>query len=557
MSQSFKSKQKMSTTIDTIEVDNEPKGENGNLNHQKFKESDAGDGTKREDHVLHGTKLWLCASSLLMCLFLVSLDQMITMAVLTTISEHFNEFNKFTWITAAFMMPLGCLSQFWARLSISFGRKWVMLIGVALFEIGSLVAGIASSMNMFIGGRAIQGAGGSCIQSLTMIIVTEITTIDNRAQLLACVSIVFIVASVLGPLIGGVFGTNVSWRWCFYINLCFGAVIVPLFYLSYKPTPPNGTFKSKMKTIDLLDNFLLIAGFVLVLIAISFGQTDSKWGTAKTISCFVIGGIIIIIFCYYNFTCCKYPVIPKNIMFNKRIFSAFMTYSFSYSVLMVMAQFLCMYAETVLGHNPLHTGFFIIPCAIATCGASVLNAFLIKKTRYIKPFCVFGAIILPISPGLCQLLKVKEHLGLIIGLEILLGVGDGFNFQGPILSANIHAPKDAGSTILTTAFLNFGRSTMTAFFSEIGSAIYSACLKSSIKEIAPYIHETIIPLQTILLEPQLLQKLDAHDKQLILEKVTDALKNVFWFCTALACVSLVSAILLPSARVPPSEEVEK
>lgn len=547
MSQSFKSKQKMSTTIDTIEVDNEAKGENSNFNHQKFKESDAGDGTKREDHVLHGTKLWLCASSLLMCLFLVSLDQMITMAVLTTISEHFNEFNKFTWITAAFMMPLGCLSQFWARLSISFGRKWVMLIGVALFEIGSLVAGIASSMNMFIGGRAIQGAGGSCIQSLTMIIVTEITTIDNRAQLLACVSIVFIVASVLGPLIGGVFGTNVSWRWCFYINLCFGAVIVPLFYLNYKPTPPKGTFKSKMKTIDILDNFLLIAGFVLVLIAISFGQTDSKWGTSKTISCFVIGGVIIIIFCYYNFTYCKYPVIPKNIMFNKRIFSAFMTYSFSYSVLMVMAQFLCMYAETVLGHNPLHTGFFIIPCAIATCGASVLNAFLIKKTRYIKPFCIFGAIILPISPGLCQLLKVKEHLGLIIGLEILLGVGDGFNFQGPILSANIHAPKDAGSTILTTALLNFGRSTMTAFFSEIGSAIYSACLKSSIKEIAPYIHETIIPLQTILLEPQLLQKLDAHDKQLILEKVTDALKNVFWFCTALACVSLVSAILLPSA----------
>ena len=302
---------------------------------------------------------------------------------------------------------------------------------------------------------------------------------------------------------------------------------------------------------------MLIAGFVLILIAISFGQTDNEWGTAKTISCFVIGGVIIVIFCCYNFTYCKYPVIPKNIMFNSHIFSAFMTYSFSYSVLMVMAQFLCMYAETVLGHNALHTGFFIIPCALATCGTSIVNAFLIKKTRYIKPFCLLGAALLPVSPGLCQLLKVKEHLGLVIGLEIILGVGDGLNFQGPVLSANIHAPKEAGSTILTTAFLNFGRSTMTAFFSEIGSAVYEACLRSSIKKIAPYIHESSTPLETILLDPQLLQNLDEHDKQLILEKVTDALKNVFWFCTALACVALVSSLFLSSKRVPPSEEVEK
>lgn len=252
MSQGNTINQKMSTsTLETFEIDREVKCELANVDHPKFKESDAGDGTKREDHILHGTKLWLCVVSLLMCLFLVSLDQMITMAVLTTISEHFHEFDKFTWITAAFMMPLGCLSQFWARLSISFGRKWVMLIGIILFEVGSLVAGIATSMNMFIGGRAIQGTGGSCIQSLTMIIVTEISTIDNRSQLLACVSIVFVVASVLGPLIGGVFGTNVSWRWCFYINLCFGAVIVPLFFLSYKPNPPKGTFRSKLKTIDI------------------------------------------------------------------------------------------------------------------------------------------------------------------------------------------------------------------------------------------------------------------------------------------------------------------
>lgn len=81
-----------------------------------FRESDAGDGTIREDHILTGSKFYFCVIALILCLFLVALDQMITTAVLTNISDHFHEFNKMTWITAAFLMPMGCFAQVWGRL---------------------------------------------------------------------------------------------------------------------------------------------------------------------------------------------------------------------------------------------------------------------------------------------------------------------------------------------------------------------------------------------------------------------------------------------------------
>lgn len=528
---------------------------NGYNSQSQFRESDAGDGTVREDHILTGSKFYFCVISLVLCMFLVALDQMITAAVLTNISNHFHEFNKMTWITAAFLMPMGCFAQVWGRLSINFGRKWTMVSGIILFEIGSLISGISTSMNMFIGGRAIQGVGGSCVQGLTMIIATEITTIDKKPILFGVLSLTFVVASVLGPIIGGIFGTYVTWRWCFYINLCCGGIIFPFFIFSYKTKPPKGTFIDHIKTIDFLDSILMIVSLVLILIAISFGQTDS-WNSAKVICCFSIGGVTLAGFLLYNFKFSKYPVIPKDIIMKPTIIISFIGFTMNYSCLLVVMQFLSIYFENIAGHNSFHTGLSLIPAAVACSGAGLASGIFIQKVRHIKEICVIAVIIQPVSVGLMQLFKIKENIGYTIGFQALLGIATGLNFQGPLLSALLNAPKTPGSSILTTALFNFGRSTGAALFSEIAGAIYTETLRSNIKKIAPLIQEKTQNIDSIILNTSLLSKLGKHDSDLIKEQMLKAIKNVFWLSLAIALSSLVVTVAMSNKKIPKKNEVD-
>ena len=523
---------------------------------EKFKESDAGDGTKRKDHILTGTKFYLCVLSLILCLFLIALDQMITAAVLTVISNYFNEFDKLTWITSAYMIPMGCCAQVWGRLSINFGRKWTLVTGIIFFEIGSLISGVANSMNMLICGRAIQGIGGSCIQTVVTIISTEITTIDKRPIIIAVMGLTFVFASAFGPIIGGIFGTYLSWRWCFYLNLCCSAIIFPFFILTYKPKMPTTTIKEKLKTVDVLDNFLLMSSCVLLLLGLSLGQTSNDWGSVSVIICFVLGGVLFIIFLIWNFKYSKYPVIPGNIFFNKQIFISFMIIMLSYSCIMVCIQFLSVYFENVINHNAFHTGLSLIPLAVTISLTSIISGILMKVFSLIKIYSLISGFSLPIAVGLLMLLGIKENLGYTIGFQILLAASNGLNFQGPFMIAMLYAPKDPGSTILTTALINFGRSIGTAVFSNIGEELYTSTLQNYLAKITGSLQGTAYSVQAILLRSDLISKMNKHDHDLIAEQMLKSIHNVFWMVFAISIISLIFTFFMSNRKLPKKSEIE-
>lgn len=523
----------------------------------KFKESDAGDGTERSDQILTGRKFYLCVLALCLCMFLIALDQMITATVLTTISDHFHEFDKMTWITAAYMMPMGCCAQFWGRISINFGRKWVLLSGMILFEIGSLICAVANSMNMLIVGRAIQGVGSSCIQSLVMIIMSEISNINVRPMVFAVGSFTFVFASVLGPIIGGIFGTYASWRWCFYLNLCCAVVIFPILLWNYHPKSPTTPFRERIRTIDFLDNFLLIASFVLILLGISFGQTSNDWKQASVICCFIIGGLLLIGFAVWNFKYSKYPSIPANIFFNKQIFISLIIMSANYTCIMVCMQFFSIYFENVCGHNAFHTGLSLIPNAIPSCIASLSTGILIKKFLHIKIYSIFSATLLPVAIGLCMLLQPKEILGESIGFQIFIGIVSGMNFQGPVMMAMLFAPKDPGSTILTTALMNFGRSICTALFSNIAGEVYSATLRNGLSKVGPQIQEHNYPLTEILSQTNLILQLNSHDRDLIRSAMTESIHDVFWLAFGVSIACFISTLFMSNRKLPKKDEIAK
>ncbi|MDN6194339.1 MAG: MFS transporter, partial [Alkalibacterium sp.] len=122
---------------------------------KKFIESDAGDGSKREDQYLHGPRLALCFVAIFLCLFLVALDQTIIATLLTVVGNKFNGFDKIGWLSAGFLLSMAVFTATWGKISIIFGRKITMFIAVSLFEAGSLMCALANDMNVLIGGRVL------------------------------------------------------------------------------------------------------------------------------------------------------------------------------------------------------------------------------------------------------------------------------------------------------------------------------------------------------------------------------------------------------------------
>ncbi|CAL1189227.1 unnamed protein product [Candida parapsilosis] len=138
--------------------------------HGHFKESDAGDGTLREDQYIHGPRLVLCFVSLFLCLFLFALDQTIVATILSTVGNKFDAFENVGWLSSGFLLTMAVFIQPYGKLSIIFGRKWSMVVAIVIFEAGSLMCALASSMNVLIGGRVLAGVGGAGIQGLAFVI---------------------------------------------------------------------------------------------------------------------------------------------------------------------------------------------------------------------------------------------------------------------------------------------------------------------------------------------------------------------------------------------------
>ncbi len=522
---------------------------------------DAGDGTVAADQYLHGVKLILCSGAILLSIFLSALDQTIVSTILSTVGDEFNGFTKIGWLTSGFMLPVAVLAPTWGKISIIFGRKSTMLVSIILFEIGSLICALANSMDLLIGGRVIAGIGGGGIQCLSNIIASEIVPIQHRGFSFALIGAAFAISSVIGPLIGGAFTTHVTWRWCFYINLPIGGVAFLFLMIVFNPPKPKGSIKEKLKHVDYIGTFLVSAGVVLVLLALTWGGVDFDWDSSAIILCFVLGGLLVVGFIVWNFRFSKDPLIPWRIVRKFKCLSAALSMAFIFSYFMACVVFLAVYFQVVRGVSAWRSGIDLLPMIIATTVCSMGSGIVMAKTRYIKPILLFGTICGPIGCGLLTLLDVHSNIGARIGYLILPGMGVGLLFQSSMMSAQMSAPRNNGGTILAISLVNFSRSLGATIATDVAQTIFSSSVKSYIATAfegqteTPSKYGITDPLQ-LMNSPDLIKQLPDDVKSIVLEEVAKAIRNVMYFALALSIVGFIFGCFTTNERVE-VVEVEK
>ncbi|KAJ1567995.1 hypothetical protein HK096_007873, partial [Nowakowskiella sp. JEL0078] len=259
-------------------------------------------------------------------ILLAALDQTIVSTALPSIVTEFQAANLISWVGTGYLLTACSFSAIYGKLADIFGRKTMILFAISIFEIGSLVCGIAPSMEVLIGGRVIQGVGGGGIFSLVLIIISDIVAFKDRGKYQGIIGAVFGMASVIGPLAGGAFtDSSLSWRF-FYFN---SSVILPvggftllviIFFLKFPPQEDKSILE-KIKSIDYLGLLLILGSVTSILLPVQLGGSTWAWDSWYTIFCFVLAVVLIALLVFVELKIAKEPIIPANVFMNVTVYA--------------------------------------------------------------------------------------------------------------------------------------------------------------------------------------------------------------------------------------------
>src|SRR5687768_5239721 len=211
-------------------------------------------------------------AGLLLGMSLGALEATVVGTAMPTVIATLGGLHHYSWVFSAYLLTSTASVPIWGRLSDQYGRRRMYLIGIAIFLVGSVMSGAATSMNTLIAARAVQGLGTGAIIPLSMTIVGELYTLAERARTQAIFSGVWGVASVAGPLVGGYITDALSWRWVFYLNLPLGLLAGTVFLLAYPATR-----RTLAVRVDWLGAALLFAGISALLIALGGDIGAAAW----------------------------------------------------------------------------------------------------------------------------------------------------------------------------------------------------------------------------------------------------------------------------------------
>lgn len=261
-------------------------------------------------------RFWAVFPALCMTTFLSALDTSILSTALPTIALDINAGELYMWITNSYILSSTVVLPLFGQTANIFGRRWMLIISVVIFAVGSGMAGGANDAGLMIAGRTIQGIGGGGINTLVDTVICDLVPLRQRGTYVALMAAVWAVGTVVGPVLGGVFTEYVSWRWVFYINLPLSAVSLLLLVLFLRVTHPrsSGTVWQQLRRVDLVGNAILTAAVISVLLALTWAGTAYAWSSWRVLVPLILGlAGLFLFYIHQTSRFCSEPSIPLQL----------------------------------------------------------------------------------------------------------------------------------------------------------------------------------------------------------------------------------------------------
>lgn len=473
-----------------------------------------------------------------------------------TITDQFHSLGDVGWYGSSYLITSCAFQLLFGKIYTFYSPKWVFLSAIGLFELGSVVCGAAPNSDSFIVGRAIAGLGSAGVFSGAIIIIVYLVPLRKRPIFQGIVGACFGVASVLGPVLGGAFTANVSWRWCFYINLPIGAVTVAIIFIILKlpnPEKANQSLRQQLIQLDPLGTLFFLPSTVCLLLALQWGGSTYAWSDGRVIALLVLFGILIITFVGIQIWKQESATVPPRIIKQRSVASA-VWYSICIGAsLQVMVFTLPIWFQAIKGVSPVKSGIDNIPLVIALVVASIFSGGLVSKLGYYTPFMIASSMIMSVGAGLITTFKQNTGHAEWIGYQVIYGFGLGLGMQQSAIACQTVLSRQ--DIPVGASLMFFAQSLGGAIFVSVSQNIFDNDLVSGLAKVAGLNPKSIINtgatnLRAVVTSDQLSGVLVIYN---------EALAHAFDVGLAVSCASIVGALVMEwrsvkkVGQVPPAE----
>jgi EmrB/QacA subfamily drug resistance transporter len=476
--------------------------------------------------------------AMLIATFLAAIEVTIVSTAMPRIASELGGLQYISWVFAAYLLTSTVMTPIFGKLADLYGRRVVFTVGAVLFLLGSMLSGLAVTMQQLIWFRALQGLGAGGIMPTTFTIIGDIYPYEQRAKVQGWISSVWGLSGLVGPLVGGFLVDYVSWRWIFYINLPFGLVSVIMLWIFLREEG-----ETKKRKIDYLGALTFTIAVASLLFALSTGGTVFPWSSPRILALFGVGVFFLLLFIWIEKKVAE-PMLPLTLFTIPAILVSNVAAFLASGILIALNVYLPLWVQGVNGRGATGSGLTLLPMSIGWPLGAVIGGRLMLKIGPRKT-AVMGLILI-LAGTVCLTLIGKSTPEWVLS-PIMLMIGFGFGFSMTVYTVIVQSSVGWNLRGAATASNTFLRS----LGQTMGVAAFGTLLNHSMKsfmEEHPPTGGMNVPDFNQLLAPHNISRIPQTVMVMMRDALALGLHHIFVLLVVIAAVTLFVVLWLPRSK---------
>ncbi|KAF2818866.1 MFS general substrate transporter [Ophiobolus disseminans] len=507
---------------------------------------------EEETRKITGARWYLFVFSTLTSIFVYSLDNTIVANIIPVIVNDLKAVQDLPWLSVGFMIGGMATVLPYGKLYAIYDSRWVFIISTVVFLASSALCGAAPTMKAEIVGRVFAGAGGNGMYFGMLALLSIHTTSRERPQYLSSTGFVYGLGAVLGPVVGGGFALW-NWRWGFYINLLFGAILLPTYFFvipSANPQPGK-TQKEKAAQFDWVGTVISVGAIVTLVMAVNLGGALYPWDSGSEIALIVVSALLWIAFAVQQVFCImtntQQRLFPVHLLKQKMPVLLFLTCVSGGAVTFPSINYIPIYFQFTRGDTAIYTALRILPFILLLITAMQMSGILMTRFGWYKPWYVLGTLSSLITAALmAHYVNLHTAVGVFYVIELFLGAGAGAYTQSSFAVIQACVPESESANGL--ALMLIAQLGGMALGSSVSGAVFINTAQRDLAKVIPGVPKEEIAQMIAGASNDLIASLSPEVRSAAFEAIVSSWQKVFICIYVAAIVGFIPSLLMKNGR---------